>query len=143
MREKSTPCLLCGNPVTRAMWRVFTPCPKSKDGKSGHMLACSPDSIGRIKPKQSITPGPWRTGDMFNTVFGPKTGAPCPEVIATIHKGNRANAQAIAAVPELLAFVGLVARMQTEEEYGENAPESEDWISTLNDLIASARKLVK
>lgn len=56
-----------------------------------------------MKTKQSITPGPWRTGDMFNTVFGPKTGAPCPEVIATIHKGNRANAQAIAAVPELIA----------------------------------------
>ncbi|MGB8834097.1 MAG: hypothetical protein WCC95_18245 [Candidatus Sulfotelmatobacter sp.] len=56
-----------------------------------------------MKTKQSITPGPWRTGDMFNMVFGPKTGAPCPEVIATIHKGNRANAQAIAALPDLIA----------------------------------------
>ena len=46
---------------------------------------------------------PYITGDMFNTVFGPKTGAPCPEVIATIHKGNRANAQAIAALPDLIA----------------------------------------
>lgn len=39
------------------------------------------------------------------------------------------------------AFVRLVARMKTEEEYGNTAPPSEDWISTLSDLIASARKV--
>jgi hypothetical protein len=60
-----------------------------------------------MKSKTQITPGPWRTGDMFNTVFGPKTDAPCPEVIATIHKGNRVNAKAIAAVPELIEALEL------------------------------------
>src|SRR5271155_5593538 len=57
----------------------------------------------RQDTKQGITPGLWRTGDMFNTVFGPNNGTPCPEVIATVAKGNKANAQAIAAVPELIA----------------------------------------
>ena len=47
------------------------------------------------------TPGPWRTGDMFTTVFGPPNGDPCPEVIVSgIRK--RANARLIAAAPELL-----------------------------------------
>jgi len=33
--------------------------------------------------------------------------------------------------------------MKTEKEFGDNAPPSEDWISTLNDLIVEARKIVK
>lgn len=52
--------------------------------------------------KTGHTPGPWRTGDMYNTVFGPKNGNPCPEIIAYIHKGSRANARLIAAAPDLL-----------------------------------------
>lgn len=40
-------------------------------------------------------------------------------------------------------FLTMLARMKTEEEYGEDAPPSEDWISTLNDLIAGARALTK
>jgi hypothetical protein len=40
-------------------------------------------------------------------------------------------------------FVDLVARMQTEEEFGQDSPPSEDWIVTLNDLIVSARQLQK
>ena len=48
--KASTPCLLCGQPVTWKMWTKFTPCPTSKDGKSGHALECSPDSIGKIRP---------------------------------------------------------------------------------------------
>ena len=43
----------------------------------------------------------------------------------------------------LLPFVRQIARMKTEEEFGEQAPASEDWISTLNALIAEARKLTK
>jgi hypothetical protein len=31
--------------------------------------------------------------------------------------------------------------MKTEEEFGDNLPECEDWISTLNDLIDQARKI--
>lgn len=46
--------------------------------------------------------GRWRSGDMFNTVFGPPNGKPCPEVIATVNKGNPANAWLIAAAPEML-----------------------------------------
>jgi hypothetical protein len=42
---------------------------------------------------------------------------------------------------KLEAFVSLVARMKTEEEFADN-PDPEDWISTLNELIASARKAV-
>lgn len=55
---------------------------------------------------------------------------------------HEANAQLIAAAPELLAFASLVARMKTEDEMGENSPASEDWIATLNELIASARAVV-
>jgi hypothetical protein len=40
-------------------------------------------------------------------------------------------------------FVETIARMKTESEFGGNPPEAEDWICTLNDLIASARKLLK
>lgn len=40
-------------------------------------------------------------------------------------------------------FIAMISRMKTEEEFGEDAPPSEDWISTLNDLIVGARALTK
>lgn len=41
-------------------------------------------------------------------------------------------------------LVGLIARMKLEQEYDEDdAPPSEDWISTLNELIESARQIRK
>lgn len=40
-------------------------------------------------------------------------------------------------------FIAMIARMKTEEEFGEDAPPSEDWISTLNDLIVGAKALTK
>lgn len=55
------------------------------------------------------TKGPWRTGDCFCTVFGPKTNKPAPQVIASITASpfpsaeQEANARLIAASPELLA----------------------------------------
>ncbi len=52
--------------------------------------------------KTKHTPGPWRSGDMFNTVFGPKSENPSPATIATIMRGNKANALLIAAAPELI-----------------------------------------
>lgn len=55
----------------------------------------------------------------------------------------RGNARLIAKSPQMATFVNLVARMKTEEEFGNNAPPSEDWISTLNDLIVEARKIAK
>lgn len=55
------------------------------------------------------TPGPWRSGDVFNTVFGPPNGNPSPLTIATVHMlhsyddgSKNANARLIAAAPELL-----------------------------------------
>lgn len=59
------------------------------------------------------TPGPWRTGDSFNTVFGPPNGNPAPEIIATVHKANRANAILIAATHDLLEACQLAARKCT------------------------------
>ena len=55
----------------------------------------------------------------------------------------QANARLIAKSPQMATFVNLVARMKTEEEFGNNAPPSEDWISTLNDLIVEARKIAR
>lgn len=43
----------------------------------------------------------------------------------------------------LLSFVRQIARMKTEAEFADQLPASEDWISTLNSLIAEARKLTK
>jgi hypothetical protein len=53
--------------------------------------------------KTKHTPGPWRSGDRFNTVFGPNLGKPSPETIATVFRGNEANARLISAAPDLLA----------------------------------------
>lgn len=47
------------------------------------------------------TPGPWRIGDAGHTVFGPKTDAPAPTMVA--QRLTRANARLIAAAPDLLA----------------------------------------
>ena len=55
----------------------------------------------------------------------------------------RANARLIAKSRQMATFVNLLARMKTEEEFDDNVPPSEDWISTLNDLIAEARKIAK
>jgi hypothetical protein len=91
-----------------------------------------------VKRKQSITPGPWRTGDMFNTVFGPKTDAPCPEVIATIHKGNRANAQAIAALPDLIeALQAAKDRLETLSDADEA---TDNDLEVLADIGVALRK---
>lgn len=46
-----------------------------------------------------------------------------------------------ARVKNAIVFVNLVARMQTEQEFGNDSPPSEDWIGTLNDLIVEARKI--
>jgi hypothetical protein len=38
-------------------------------------------------------------------------------------------------------FIGTIARMKTEDEFGEDVPPTEDWIATLNNLIAEARSI--
>lgn len=54
---------------------------------------------------------------------------------------QEANARLIAVAPDQHEFIGQIARMKTEDEFGDDPPPSEDWISTLNDLIVEARKL--
>lgn len=53
-QEPHALCLVCHQPVTWSMWNTFTPCPASKRGHSGHLLECSPESLGRIVPKTEI-----------------------------------------------------------------------------------------
>ena len=48
-----------------------------------------------MKTKTEHTPTPWRTGDLWNTVFGPPNGNPCPEIVATVHGPRKANAEFI------------------------------------------------
>jgi hypothetical protein len=43
---------------------------------------------------------------------------------------------------KLVEFVELVARMKTLQEFGNDPPEQDDWIETLNDLIENARKIL-
>ncbi len=46
--------------------------------------------------KAQHSPLPWRTGDLYHTIFGPPNGQPCPEIIATVNRGNvKANAALI------------------------------------------------
>lgn len=66
------------------------------------------------------TPGPWRVGDAGWTVFGPQrtdTNPPmtCPEIIATLHSGNRkANARLIAAAPTM--FDAIIEHMEHTDD---------------------------
>ena len=53
-----------------------------------------------MNTKGKMTPGPWRIGDAGHTVFGPPTGDPCPEVIASVRR--RSDARAIQTLPELV-----------------------------------------
>ena len=48
------------------------------------------------------TPGPWRSGDRFATIFGPPNGNPSPETIANVAVRNRqANALLVSLAPEM------------------------------------------
>jgi hypothetical protein len=63
------------------------------------------------------TPGPWRTGDLFNTVFGPPNGNPCPKIIASINNGDKkANAILISAAPELLEALKMLTNIATHPQ---------------------------
>ena len=94
------------------------------------------------------TPGPWSRNippaTKYNTVFaGRNTHVAHLEVRGMDAGEIEGNCNLIAAAPDLLAFAQLVARMKTESEFGEEAPPSEDWISTLNDLIIDARLICR
>jgi hypothetical protein len=60
------------------------------------------------------TPAPWRIGDAGMTVFGPPNGNPSPETVAATR--NRANARLIAAAPELLAALEVIALGNTDPD---------------------------
>ena len=51
------------------------------------------------------------------------------------------NARLIAKAPVMRDFISLIACMKTEEEFGADQPEGIDWVFTMNNLIASARKI--
>jgi len=70
-----------------------------------------------MKANTQHTSAPWRIGDAGKTVFGPPNGKPSPEIVAETR--NRANAQLIAAAPELLAALQIIHA---------NAGESPEWI---------------
>jgi len=121
---------------------------------------CEEINLGTPAPESAAkhTPGPWSVADSGGAdngryVVGPNDDQPGDRLIADCYGDSaldlglpsvaemRANARLIARSPELYAFAALIARMKTEEEFGDDAPPSEDWISTLNDLIAQARVL--
>jgi hypothetical protein len=91
------------------------------------------------KLEVKATSGPWFEGTGWIGAGKLKDGNVVCRIPNYPYGNSEANARLIAAAPELLAFIELVARMRTEEEFGDDAPASEDWISTLNELITSAR----
>lgn len=93
-----------------------------------------------MKANDTHTPGPWRTGDMFNTIFGPPNGRPCPEIVATVHRGMRANARLVAAAPELLAALEeLTLRAGIALDYAIQGKTETRW--TAKDGIATPGQL--
>lgn len=98
------------------------------------------------------TPGPWRATPIGTTfsidaVEANYAGIAFINPLGMHDAGipnatDKANARLIATAPDLLEFTAMVARMKTEEEFGDDMPASEDWISTLNELIVSARVLI-
>lgn len=64
--------------------------------------------------KTPWTQGPWRIGDAGNTIFGPKTDAPAPVMVASVGPAGRdpvakkANAQLIALAPEMVEVLQQV-----------------------------------
>ena len=53
----------------------------------------------------------------------------------------QSHARLIAQAPKMRDFVTLIANMKTEAEFGDDQPEYEDWITTLNYLIEQAREI--
>lgn len=101
-----------------------------------------------MKSANTHTPAPWasdNTRKYYDSWLIRHNGIAVARVMqdtTRTKEEHEANACLIAAAPELLAFASLIARMKTEDEMGENSPASEDWIATLNELIASARPIV-
>lgn len=82
-----------------------------------------------MKTTATHTPGPWRTGDLAVTIFGPKSDHPAPVTIAHLAtpgprlsvSEQKANARLIAAAPEMLAALESIidsAHDNTSELFG-------------------------
>ena len=79
------------------------------------------------------TPGPYRIGDAGGTIFGPKSNEPAPVTIATLPPASRrvsqserrANAQLLAAAPDLLAACRRVLRAIEWSETGDRLAATE------------------
>ena len=70
--------------------------------------------------KRTHTPGPWRIGDAGNTIFGPKTDRPSPQTIATLSViDHEANGRLIAAAPEMLKALYIMARLYSDSHVHE------------------------
>lgn len=91
------------------------------------------------------TPGPWRVGDAGHTVFGPKTDAPAPVIVATMGKNEafRANARLIALAPRMLeALESLYEHCaMIHKHWGDNsnAKEADAAIKAGKALLAEAK----
>ena len=64
------------------------------------------------------TQGNWRVGDAGQTIFGPKTDKPCPEIIATLGKNFKENARLIASAPELLDLLDRIITASETDNCG-------------------------
>ena len=101
------------------------------------------------------TPGPWKAlpeecDRPYIRIRGTKLGGryKVANVLTPVYEGvpsreaeeTRANARLIAAVPDLLDFAELVARMTTDQEMDGDML-GDDAVSTLSELIETARTL--
>lgn len=95
-----------------------------------------------MKPRH--TPGPW-TIEESTYVFGHNNlrvaDCECDGQTMSFREA-KANAMLIAKAPNMYALLTQLANMTTEEEYGDDAPPSEDWICTLSSMIVEARKIL-
>lgn len=87
-------------------------------------------------------------GEPYADELDPKTAAHIRKCIEHVggainYNVNQPIIDIIPATKNPAELVGLIARMKTTEEFGDEQPESSDWEETLNNLIAEARKAVK
>jgi hypothetical protein len=85
--------------------------------------------------RRGAIPTPWRIGDAGHTVFGPKTDAPAPKIIAS--NLSRENAQLI--VRAVNAHADLTAALQWMIDETEHIVETD---TDLDRALANARALL-
>jgi len=122
-------CTACGMSETEAL---DSPCPKAQDSV--------PNESELLRDVRAALDGlltqVYQMQGMFDDEDGNIADA-VPDAEEALERPLPANIEA----SKLAAFAGLIARMKTEDEFGDDPPPSEDWISTVNDLIDQARKI--